>query len=110
MKLKVILLPESEGGYSVAIPALPGCVSCGETVEEAMANIREAAEGMLEAMQGRNPFEPLDTCKALERRGWTFDRIRGSHHIYVSPDGRRSVPVPVHGNKTLPPGTQHVIM
>lgn len=67
MKLKVILLPETEGGYSVAIPALPGCVSCGDTVEEAMANIREAAEGMLEAMQDRNPFEPLDAGKAVVR-------------------------------------------
>ena len=50
MKLKVILRPEKEGGYSVAIPALPGCYSEGETVEEAMANIREAAEGMIEVM------------------------------------------------------------
>lgn len=48
--------------------------------------------------------------KALERLGWTFDRIRGSHHIYIAPDGSRSVPVPVHGNQTLPTGTQHVIM
>lgn len=50
MKLKVILRPEKEGGYSVAIPALPGCFSEGETVEEALANIREAAEGMIEVM------------------------------------------------------------
>ena len=31
-----------EGGYTVAIPELPGCLSCGETVEEAMKNIQEA--------------------------------------------------------------------
>ena len=35
MRVKVILHPEKEGGYSVAIPALPGCVSCGETPDEA---------------------------------------------------------------------------
>ena len=51
-----------------------------------------------------------DLCRALERRGWTLDRIRGSHHVYVSPDGRRSVPVPVHGNKTLKPKTQRNVM
>jgi len=49
-------------------------------------------------------------CKALERKGWTLDRIRGSHHIYVSPDGTRSLPVPVHGNRTMKPGTQRVLM
>jgi predicted RNase H-like HicB family nuclease len=39
----VVLTPEiEEGGYSVSVPALPGCVSQGETVEEAIANIRDA--------------------------------------------------------------------
>ncbi len=60
MKLKVILHKETEGGYSVAVPALPGCYSQGETVEEAMANIREAAEGHLEALNERQPFVPED--------------------------------------------------
>ncbi len=60
MKVKVILHPEKEGGYSVAIPALPGCVSCGDTPEEALANVREAAAGMIEAMNEQNPFDPED--------------------------------------------------
>ncbi|HBI45233.1 MAG TPA: hypothetical protein DDY78_20615 [Planctomycetales bacterium] len=60
MKVKVILHPENEGGYSVAIPALPGCVSCGDTMEEALANVREAAEGMIEVMNEQNPFDPED--------------------------------------------------
>ena len=51
-----------------------------------------------------------DLCRALERKGWKFARIKSSHHIYVSPDGLRSVPVPVHANQTLPMGTQRVIM
>lgn len=67
MKVKVILLAEKEGGYSVAIPALPGCVSEGETVEEAMANIREAATGMLESMNDRNPFESMEGSEVLVR-------------------------------------------
>ena len=46
-----------------------------------------------------------DLCRALERKGWKFARIKSSHHIYVSPDGLRSVPVPVHANQTLPMGT-----
>jgi predicted RNase H-like HicB family nuclease len=39
MKLKVVLHPEEVGGYSVELPALPGCFSQGETVEEALSNI-----------------------------------------------------------------------
>lgn len=48
MKLKVLLRPESVGGYSASVPALPGCYSQGETREEALENIREAAELWLE--------------------------------------------------------------
>lgn len=36
--------PEKVGGYSVTIPALPGCISQGETFEEALKNIKEAAK------------------------------------------------------------------
>jgi antitoxin HicB len=42
MKFTVILGPEDDGGYSVFCAALPGCVSQGDTLDEALANIREA--------------------------------------------------------------------
>ncbi len=48
MKLKVLVRSEDVGGYSVSVPALPGCHSQGETLGEAMTNIREAAELWLE--------------------------------------------------------------
>ena len=47
MKLKVLLHPAEESGFWAEVPALPGCVSEGETFEETLANIREAAEGWL---------------------------------------------------------------
>jgi predicted RNase H-like HicB family nuclease len=50
MKLKVLLRPESAGGYSASVPALQGCHSQGETREEALDNIREAAELWLEVV------------------------------------------------------------
>ena len=44
----MVLEPSDEGGYTAYIPALPGCISEGDTREEAMANIREAVELYLE--------------------------------------------------------------
>ena len=43
-KFHVVLQPEKEGGFSVFVPALPGCASQGETEEEAIQNIKEAIE------------------------------------------------------------------
>lgn len=51
MKLKVILTPSEEGGYTVYVPALPGCISEGDTREEALINIREAIELYLEPIE-----------------------------------------------------------
>ena len=53
MKLKVLLHAASEGGFWAEVPALPGCVSEGDTFAETMANIREAAEGWLEVAAER---------------------------------------------------------
>lgn len=49
MRLKVILEPSDEGGYTVSVPALPGCISEGDSRDEALQNIREAIELYLEA-------------------------------------------------------------
>jgi predicted RNase H-like HicB family nuclease len=48
MKLQVVLEPSDEGGYTVYVPALPGCISEGENVDEALENIKEAIELYLE--------------------------------------------------------------
>ena len=48
MKYTVILERESDGGFVVSVPVLPGCVSQGDTREEALANIREAIELCIE--------------------------------------------------------------
>ena len=42
MKLKVIMHPDEEGGFWAEIPALPGCVSQGDTWDETLVNVREA--------------------------------------------------------------------
>ncbi len=53
MQIKVILEPSDEGGYTVTVPSLPGCISEGDTREEAIRNIQEAIELYLE------PIEPM---------------------------------------------------
>ena len=51
MKIKVILEASEEGGYTVYVPSLPGCISEGETEEEALVNIKEAIELYLEPVE-----------------------------------------------------------
>jgi len=51
MKIKVYLEPSDEGGYTVIVPSLPGCISEGETKEEAIKNIKEAIELYLEPVE-----------------------------------------------------------
>jgi len=54
----IILQPDDEeGGYTVTVPALPGCVTEGDTVEEAATMAREAIAGYLEALAKNG--EPL---------------------------------------------------
>lgn len=53
----VVIHEDPEGGFWAEVPALPGCYSQGETVEELMENIREAIAGVLEVLreQGGRP-------------------------------------------------------
>ncbi|MEH2116877.1 type II toxin-antitoxin system HicB family antitoxin [Nostoc sp.] len=51
MNIKVVLEPSDEGGYTVFVPTLPGCISEGETVDEAVENIREAIKLYLEPLE-----------------------------------------------------------
>jgi predicted RNase H-like HicB family nuclease len=52
---QVIIEPDETGGYVVSCPSLPGCHSQGETIDEALANIREAIELYLEVIgRGRS--------------------------------------------------------
>jgi predicted RNase H-like HicB family nuclease len=59
MKFQVVVHKELAGGYWAEVPALPGCVSQGETLAELKANIHEAIEGCLEVLrdEGRQPEE-----------------------------------------------------
>ena len=51
MNLKVFLEPSDEGGFTVTVPSLPGCISEGDTKQDALANIREAIDLYLEPIE-----------------------------------------------------------
>jgi len=60
MKIKIILEPSEEGGYTVAVPSLPGCISEGNSKEEAIKNIKEAVELYMEPVEDDEIF-PADS-------------------------------------------------
>ena len=57
MRLKVLVHPAEEGGFWAEVPGLPGCVSEGDTWDEMLTNIRDAAEGWLEVATDRAPAD-----------------------------------------------------
>jgi predicted RNase H-like HicB family nuclease len=50
MKFKIVLEKDEDGGFVATVPSLPGCVSQGETEEEALANIKEAISLHMESL------------------------------------------------------------
>jgi predicted RNase H-like HicB family nuclease len=76
MKFTVILSPEADGGYSVVCPAVPGCASQGESLEEALANVREAILLCLDVRKEDDQPTPRETPElvAEEIRACLKDR------------------------------------
>lgn len=61
MKFAVILTPDLEdGGYTAECPAIPGCISEGDSVEETLCNIKEAIEGCLETLAAQQQPVPVN--------------------------------------------------
>jgi len=60
MKIRAIIHPAEEGGYWAEVPALPGCITEGDTIEEVVANLKDAIEGWLDVANSRNAIESTD--------------------------------------------------
>jgi predicted RNase H-like HicB family nuclease len=58
MKVNVIIHKAEEGGYWAEVPAIPGCATQGETMEELLVNVREAIEGCLSIPVSEPPADP----------------------------------------------------
>jgi len=62
---RILITPEDEGGFSVSVPALPGCFTQGETIEEAINMAKEAISVYIESL--KEDGEPIpDDSKSLE--------------------------------------------
>ena len=60
MNIKAIIHPAEEGGYWAEVPALPGCITEGDSMDEVMANLKDAIEGWLDVANSRNVVESTD--------------------------------------------------
>jgi predicted RNase H-like HicB family nuclease len=64
MNIKMVIEPSDEGGFTVYVPGLPGCISEGDTREEALQNIKEAIDLYLEPVE--DDYTPLPDTEITE--------------------------------------------
>lgn len=60
LSYRILLRKEPEGGYTVLVPSLAGCVTYGETIEEAITMAREAIELYIESLQAHGEVIPTE--------------------------------------------------
>ena len=60
MKIKIIVHEAEEGGYWAEVPAIPGCASQGDTMDELLRNVHEAIEGCLGVDMATITLAPKD--------------------------------------------------
>ena len=60
VKYTVLIEKNEEGGYTVIVPSLPGCITQGDTWQEAMADAREAIAGYIEALKDIGKPVPVE--------------------------------------------------
>ena len=60
LSYRILLRKESEGGYTVTVPSLPGCVTYGDTIEQAIAMAKEAIELYIESLKEHGEEVPTE--------------------------------------------------
>jgi predicted RNase H-like HicB family nuclease len=67
MKIRAIIHPAEEGGYWAEVPALPGCITEGDTMEEVMANLKDAMVGWLDVANSREAIYDIPLSQITKR-------------------------------------------
>jgi len=65
LRYKVLLRKEVDGTYTVIVPSLPGCLTFGHTVEEALVMAKEVIEGFVDCMIARDDEVPIETDESM---------------------------------------------
>jgi predicted RNase H-like HicB family nuclease len=65
MKIQAVIHPAEEGGYWAEVPGLPGCITEGDSMEEVLANLKDAIEGWLAVANRRTPIAPMAQVVAI---------------------------------------------
>jgi len=60
LSYRILLKKEPEGGYTVTVPSLPGCITYGDTIEEAIKMAKEAIELYIESLKAHNEEIPTE--------------------------------------------------
>ena len=71
MKIKAVIHPAEEGGYWAEVPALPGCITEGDTMDEVLVNLKDAIEGWLEVANDSQSVESTAQISAISKRSAT---------------------------------------
>ena len=66
LKFSILIEGNEEGGYTVRVPSLPGCITQGDTWEEAIANAKEAICGYIEVLKSLGKPIPLELPVKVE--------------------------------------------
>jgi len=85
MKIKIVVHEAEEGGFWAEVPAIPGCATEGDTMDELMANLRDAIEGCLSVEVA--PPEPGGIERILELPARSPSLVGSSHALSNSTDG-----------------------
>ena len=79
MTLKVVLESSDEGGFTVDVPSLPGCISEGDTIEEALRNIKEAIELYHETEDDNEVSKPIKETFLYYFRRIMYDKTNKNY-------------------------------
>src|SRR3989339_116202 len=116
-QFEVIFIPQEEGGFTVEVPDLPGCISEGDSLFEAEENIKEAMALYLEELEESGlpvperdidvkilkmnipklpVLKPKEIIVILKKHGFLEKRQKGSHVLFVNQKINKWTTVPVH--------------